>query len=312
MGRVRPGEAASLSPPRGLGGRLVGIAVGLFLLGAPPASATHVLGHYEGTLATGGKVSFSVQAPVPPAVSVVGFGASPWPMGKTDLGQDCRPAILPDSPIYNILPVVDHAFSDVTPPILVSGSFAGPLSASGTFRITAGTWFPPPGQSPLGSTCDTGPVSWTASCTTLVPSPYLCSQVPEGGGFATLPPSTPSPTFRNSGTRAKVSRSGRVTLPLTIGCPPPGPECLVSVAATARLPAGAASLRKRVKLGSSAYAVKVGGSARARFRLTTKGTRLLRRLTRIQAKAAITVTRLGGGATRKRVTVRLKAPRRTP
>jgi hypothetical protein len=249
----------------------VALAVILLLLGAAPAQATHVLGQYEGTLATGGKVSFLVQAPVPSAVSVAGFGASPWPMAKTDVGKDCRPAGLPESPLYNVIPIVDHAFSDTTPPTLVSGSFAAPLSASGTFRITADSWFPPPGEPPLGSTSDTDPLSWTASCTTAVPSPYLCSPVPEGGAFPTLPSTSSPPTFSGAGSGAKVSRTRRVTLPLTIGCPPPGAECLVSVVATARVPASAVARRKRLKVGSSAYSVKVGGSARARFGLTTKG-----------------------------------------
>ena len=101
-----------------------------------------------------------------------------------------------------------------------------------------------------------------------------------------------------------------MTLPLTIGCPLPGAECLVSVAATARLRASAAARRKRVKVGRSAYAVKVGGSARARFKLTSKGSRLLLRSRRIRAKVEITVTR-GTAITKKTVAVRLKAPKRT-
>jgi hypothetical protein len=249
-------------------------------------------------------------APPSPVASVFGFSATPWPMGKTDLGQDCRPAIPPDNPNDTILPIFDHAFSDTTPPILVSGSFAAPMNASGTFRITAESWFPPPGQPPLGSTCDTGVVSWTASCTTAIPSIYLCSPVPEGGGSPTLPPSSSAaPTFSDSGSRAKVLTSGRVTLPLTIGCPLPGAECRVFVAATARLPTNAAARRKRVKLGRSHYLVKVGSSAKGRFKLNPRGRRLLRRLGRMKAKVKITVTR-AGNMTGKTVTVRLRQPRR--
>jgi hypothetical protein len=285
-------------------------AVGLLLIGAAPAGATHVLGQYEGTLATGGKVSFLVHVSVPPTPSVASFAASPWPMGKTEAGQDCRPAGPPENPLYNEIPIVDHAFSDTAPPTLISGSFAAPLGATGTLRITTESWFPPPGESRLGSTCDTGALSWTASCTTAVPSPHLCSPVPDGGGLPTLPPTSAAPTFGNSGSRANVSRGGRVTLPLTIGCPPPGAECLVSVAATARLRARASARRRRVKVGRLAYAVKVGASAQARFKLTPKGRRLLRRVRRVRAKVEITVTR-ATAITKKTVTVRLKAPKRT-
>jgi hypothetical protein len=102
-----------------------------------------------------------------------------------------------------------------------------------------------------------------------------------------------------------------VTLPLKISCPPPGAECLVSVAASARVPAHAAARRKQVKLGGSGYVVNVGSSAKTRFKLTKKGRSLLRRLGPIKVKVKVSVTRLGAGVTRKTVTVRLRAPRRT-
>jgi hypothetical protein len=292
--------------PLGRGGQLVGIAVGLLLLGVPPASASHVLGRYEGTLATGSPLSFGVSVLYPPSptASVTRFVVSPPPTGRTELGQECRPSAPPD---YDILPVVDHAFSDTTPPTTVSGSFSAPLSASGTFRITTGSWFPPPGEPPLGSTCDTGPLSWTASCTTLTPAAYLCSAPPDEGGSSILPSTSASPTFRDVGSKATVSRRGRVTLPLRISCPLPGAECLVTVAASARLPARP----KQVKVGGSGYVVNAGGSDETRFKLTKKGRRLLERLRRIKAKIEISVTRLGAGSTRKTVTVRLRAPRRT-
>jgi hypothetical protein len=82
------------------------------------------------------------------------------------------------------------------------------------------------------------------------------------------------------------------------------------VAATARVRASASAKRKLVKLGRSHYFVKVGNSAETRFRLNAKGRRLLRRLGRIKAKVELAVTR-ASSVTRKNVTVRLKAPRRT-
>ena len=119
------------------------------------------------------------------------------------------------------------------------------------------------------------------------------------------------PTFSGSASRAKISTSGQVTLPLTIGCPPPGADCRVSVAASGRVRASEVAKRKRVTLGRSVYVVKASSSANVRFKLTTRGRGLLRRLRGIEAKVAITVSR-DGSVTTKTVTVRLKAPRRTP
>jgi FG-GAP-like repeat/FG-GAP repeat len=118
----------------------------------------------------------------------------------------------------------------------------------------------------------------------------------------------PAPWFRGSGSPARVSPNGRVTLPLRIGCPPPGAPCRVSVAAMARRSADAAARRKRVKLGRSGYVVKVGRSARTRFTLTPWGRSLLRRRERIRAKVEIRVAR-GSGTTTKTATARLEAPR---
>ena len=270
----------------GLAGRLVGVAVGLLVLVVPPAWATHVEGDYLGTDEIGDAVRFIVRVVEGAGMSVNQFYAVGSGKGKTDLGQDCTPVFPPPA---DALPIVDHAFSDAAPPFTVSGSFSEPQSASGTFRAITDTWWPPPGELPRGSTCDTGTVSWTASCAN-----------------APLPCST-SPTFSGSASRAKVATTGKVAFSLRIGCPPPGVDCRVSVAATARVPVGAAAGRRRAKLGRSDYLVKVGSSAKGHFVLSTKGRRLLRRLRRIKAKAEITVTR-GSQITEKIVRVRLKAP----
>jgi hypothetical protein len=160
----------------------------------------------------------------------------------------------------------------------------------------------PPGQPPLGATCDTGTVSWTATCVPKEAPPSPCSEP--------LPEDSAPATFSGSASGAVVSTSGLVTLPLRIGCPPPGVDCRVSVAATARVRASASARRKLVKLGRSHYFVKVGNSAETRFKLNAKGRRLLRRLGRIKAKVELAVTR-ASSVTKKNVTVRLKAPRRT-
>jgi hypothetical protein len=290
--------------------RLVGLTAGLVLLGASPAWAAHVGGTYEGTLSNGSVVSFRVVAsptPVPGVPSteafVQGFHAAPPPLGKTELGQDCRIWEPPPAPTQSLIPIVDHAFSDTTPSYMASGSFTDPASASGTHRIVTAAWSPTSGGAPLGTLCDTGTLNWTASC--VRPTPVdLCLPA----DLAPLPISAP-PTFTASGSPAKVSRGGRVTLPLTIGCPPPGLDCRVSVSANANVRAGAAARRKEVKLGRAVYLVKLGSSEAARFRLTRKARALLRRLRRLKAVVDISVNRSGNVTTRI-LTVRLKAPRR--
>ena len=232
-----------------------------------------------------------------PTTVISGFAGS-GVRGRTELGEECIPMEPPASPLERIT-IIEHAFSDTTPPITFSGSFAEPLSAGGTYRVVTQSWVPPPGPTPppprRGSTCDTGPVSWTASCkqvnpTACLPLPTTTPLPPTGNTF---------PTFSGSATGATVSRSGRVTLPLTIGCPPPGSVCAIAVAAH----------RKQVRIGRSRYLVAVDRSAKTRFKLTRKGRSLLRRLTRIKAKVVITVSRGGNIVSQKTVTARLKAPR---
>jgi hypothetical protein len=275
------------------------LTVGLLLLATPPVWAHHVVGIYEGTDAQGARVGFEVKGT---GSYLGGFGAST--SGKTDAGQDCSPLY---PPLNNAADIVDHAFSNtisatwggITFSLTINGSFSAPQSASGTVRVTSDSWMAPPGQPPLGATCDTGTVRWTATCVQKEAPPSFCSKPPEDSAA----------TFSGSASGARTTRDGRVTLPLRIGCPPPGVDCRVSVAATARVRASAAARRKLVKLGRSHYLIKVGKSAKTRFRLNAKGRRLLRRLGRINAKVELAVTR-ASSVTRKNVTVRLKAPRR--
>ncbi len=256
---------------------LVGATI---VLGASPAWGHHRFpAVYEGTNAQGGRVQFKVGSIDGSPVGVFDFypGAA---KATTDLGQDCVPSYPPPAarPDY-LTPIVDHAFSSTTPPVLISGSFDQLSGARGTFRITSDVWSPPPVERPSGSLCDTGTVSWTATCLGVTPR---CS--------------TP-PVFSGSAAGATVSDRGRVTIPLRIGCPTPGVDCKVSVAAK----------RKRVKIGRSDYLVKVRRSANTRVKLNVKGRRLLRRRGRMHAKVKISVDR-GGSVTRKTVTARLKAP----
>jgi hypothetical protein len=282
----------------------VSAAVGLLVLvlAVPSASASHLLGNYNGTHAQGGAVGLRV-----PGVfgSEFLFSAAA-PMGKSDAGQDCVP-FFPGYPLSQTA-IVDHAFNDTIAEggpgllgftLVIAGSFSPPANAAGTLRITSDNWSTPSGEQPVGSICDTGTVSWTATCT---PLPVPCS--------APMSPSEPAPTFSGSASRARTTRNGRVTVPLRIGCPPPGVDCGVSVAATARVRASASARRELVKLGRSHYVVKVGTSGETRFNLNAKGRRWLRRLRRIQANVELAVTR-ASSVTRKNITVRLKAPRRT-
>lgn len=57
---------------------------------------------------------------------------------------------------YNTpLPIVNHAFSDTTPPLIVDGSFNGVQSASGSFKLQTGAPFP----------CSTPTITWNATTT---------------------------------------------------------------------------------------------------------------------------------------------------
>ena len=227
---------------------------------------------------------------VPRAVRVTGFAAPPPITGKTDMGQDCVFQYPPRG--LDSADIVDHAFSataDVPPPLgytlTYDGSFSEPQTASGTLRITsADAWYPARMEPRIGSVCDSGSLSWTASCVVEMPdSPCLAIEAA-------------APTFSGSRSGAKVSANGAVTVPIRVGCPRPGDDCQVSVAAK----------RRKVMLGRSEYVVKAGRSAKTRFKLTAKGRRLLRRLGRVRAKVGITVTR-AGAKTEKTVTVRMKA-----
>jgi hypothetical protein len=152
---------------------VVGLTVVVFLLSMLPASAQPVPGAvYSGTV-TGctappcGSVSFSVSGD---GSKVQAFMANNVP------GDYCE---FLNWTFPGTLDIVDDSFGPGIPGMFeVSGWFSSWGSAQGTLRLVV-----------HGPSCDTGPLSWTATTpTTPTPSPSPTATVPPGvGGAAELP-----------------------------------------------------------------------------------------------------------------------------
>lgn len=128
---------------------------------------------------------------------------------------------------------------------------------------------------------------------------------PDGGSVPA--PSVVAPKIGGSSSAgsAKVSATGRFTLPgQTVNCTGAGPACSVKTSVTRHVPAGAS---KRVKLGGSSFKVAAGKKGKVRVKLNRKARRLLKRRRAIKANVVITVRR-GEATAKKTVTVKLKAP----
>lgn len=126
---------------------LGGLVVLALLAFVPSAAAFHIPGAtYNGTHAGGGTVSFTLTAD--------GSGLTSFTVGGPVQGNICT---FGGSTITFVqpLPIVNHAFNSSSGTTTLNGSFPGVQQASGSFRIKT---FPP-------FSCDSGPVSWTASTT---------------------------------------------------------------------------------------------------------------------------------------------------
>lgn len=120
---------------------------------ASPVAANHIGGAtYNGTEGVGNSaMSFTV--------SESGSGISSFSITGPLPGSSCTFSGI-SATYLTPLPIVNHAFTDSTPPLTFSGSFTGPQSAQGTLRMNA-------------SGCDTGNVAWSA--TTTASPPPQCS-----------------------------------------------------------------------------------------------------------------------------------------
>lgn len=122
------------------------LALAWTIIPASPAGANHIPGAtYNGSIGGGGTISFTI-SPDGSAVTTIQIMNVPA-CGITDSTQT------------GTVPIVDHAFNDTSAPLKASGTFPGPQSAQGT--VQASTFVP---------SCDTGPLSWTAT-TTATPAP---------------------------------------------------------------------------------------------------------------------------------------------
>jgi Ca2+-binding RTX toxin-like protein len=128
------------------------LSLAVAILSVSPAAANHIAGAtYNGTVQGGTGMSFTVSAN---GSGITAFNvAGPLPGSSCTFGGSS--AMYPTP-----LPITNHTFADTTDPLTFSGSFPGQQSASGTLRIRT--------SSP---SCDTGPLSWTATTAAPLPPP---------------------------------------------------------------------------------------------------------------------------------------------
>jgi hypothetical protein len=110
---------------------------------------------------------------------------------------------------------------------------------------------------------------------------------PTGGGGGG---GTQAPTLSRPGAARKVTvaSNGSFAIPIMVGCPGAGPNCVVSTLVTASVRTG----KKKVTIGRSSFSVTAGTTMKARGKLTTGNWRpLLKRSHTIKVKVRITVTR---------------------
>jgi hypothetical protein len=242
-----------------------------------PARANHIAGAtYNGTHAQGGTVSFTVTPD--------GSGISSFSVGGPIQGDTCSFPSGSSTNYVQPLPIVNHAFSDTTPPLTESGSFPGPQSASGTFRIKTQV-FP-------GPSCDSGEVAWNATTTASPPAP---SQ-PQ------LPPSdSTAPAAVLSG---KTIQKAGSSIVVEVSCPTEA--CTATASGTVNVPGAS----KVYKLKGASANVPKGGKARLKLKVPSKARkaikRALRRKKKIKAKVTVTARDAAGNKTTRKRTIRLK------
>jgi hypothetical protein len=249
-----------------------------------PAHADHIAGAtYTGTHAQGGTVSFTVTPD--------GSGISSFSVGGPVMGDVCTFPSGSSTSYLQPLPIANHAFADTTAPFTESGSFLGPQSASGTFRIRTPA-FP-------GPTCDSGEVSWKAT-TTALPPPLL------------PPPPAPKPPLFGSGdvsapaaelSGKRTQRAGR-SIAVVVSCP--AEPCTATATGTVSTPGAA----KVYKLGSATANIPKGGKATLELKVPGKARRTikraLRRKQKIKAQIVVTAHDAAGNKTTRKRTIRLK------
>jgi hypothetical protein len=135
----------------------LGAAVAVLV--ASPAAAAAIAGAtYNGTVAGGSSMSFTVSGD--------GAGITSFSAAGPLVGDTCTFSNV--SATYSTpLAIVNNAFADTTPPLTFSGSFPGAQSAEGTLRMHT--------TSPA---CDTGDLSWSATTTS---TPPVTSSPPPAG-----------------------------------------------------------------------------------------------------------------------------------
>jgi hypothetical protein len=248
---------------------------------AAPARANHIAGAtYTGTHAQGGTVSFTVTPD--------GSGISSFSVGGPVQGDTCSFPSGSSTNYVQPLPIVNHAFSDTTPPLTESGSFPGSQSASGTFRIKTQVFGAP--------SCDTGEVTWNATTTA---SPPVGPAPGPGPG-----PDTIAPTAILSG---KTTQKAGSKVAIEVSCP--DEACLATATGTASVP-GAARAAKRFKLKPASARIAKGAKAKLKLKVPRKAQKAIKRALRkgkkVKVAVKVTVRDAAGNSTAKRRTIRLR------
>lgn len=246
------------------------------------ARANHIAGAtYSGTHAQGGTVSFTV--------SPDGSGISSFSVGGPVQGDTCSFSGI-NTNYAQPLPVVNHAFSDTTPPFTASGSFPGLQSASGTFRMRTQV-FPAPA-------CDSGEVGWSATTTSSPPAPQSSAPLQQ----QLAPRDTTGPAATLSG--KTLQRAGS-SIAVEVSCP--NEPCTATASGTVSVPGGAS---KVYRLGGASANVPKGGKATLKLKLPRKARRAIKRALRskkkIKAKVTVTTSDHAGNRTTLKRTIRLK------
>jgi hypothetical protein len=281
------------SPQKKRAWRLPGVLVVIALsqaLAVSPARANHIAGAtYNGTHAQGGTVSFTVTPD--------GNGISNFNVGGPVQGDTCS---FPDgsSTTYNQpLPITNHTFSDTTPPLTENGSFPGPQSASGTFRIKTST-FP-------GPSCDSGEVTWNAT-TTASPSqpPPPGPPPPQPGPFPPQPP-TFDTTPPNATLSGNTSQKAGGSVAVDVSCP--DEACKAAVGGTVSVPGAA----KVYTLKGASAQIPKGGRATLKLKVSRKAGAAIKNALgskkKVKAKVTVTVTDAAGNKTTRTRTIRLRS-----
>jgi hypothetical protein len=221
-----------------------------------------------------------------------GSGISSFSVGGPVQGDTCSFPSGSSTTYNQPLPITNHTFSDTHAPFTKSGSFPGPQSASGTFRIKTSTY---PGPS-----CDTGDVTWNAT-TTASPPQGPPPPPPPPGPFP--PPGTLDTTAPTATLSGNTSQKVGGSVAVNVSCP--DEACTAVAGGTVNVPGAA----KVYTLKRATARILKGGRATLKLKVSRKAQtaikNALRNKKKVKAKITVTVTDAAGNKTTKTRTIKL-------